>query len=74
MDTDVGECQRKNKFELLENYLFQLDTCYCSGGSVSKHVSRKADQIQRQCPWFSASNMAIKGYLETIALEPTMAY
>ena len=33
-------------------------------------VSRKADQIQRQCPLFSVSNMAIKGYLETILLEP----
>ena len=30
----------------------------------------EADQIQRQCPLFSVSNMAIKGYLETVALEP----
>ena len=33
-------------------------------------VSRKADQIQRQCSLFSVANTAIKGDFETIALAP----
>ena len=33
-------------------------------------VSRKADQIQRQCSLFSVANRAIKGDFETIALAP----
>ena len=32
------------------------------------HVSRKADQIQRQCSLFSVANTTIKGDFETIAL------
>ena len=36
----------------------------------TKRVSRKADQIQRQCSLFSVANMAIKGDFETIALTP----
>ena len=33
-------------------------------------VSRKGDQIQRQCSLFSVANTAIKGDFETIALAP----
>ena len=33
-------------------------------------VSRKADQIQKQCSLFSVANTAIKGDLETIASAP----
>ena len=33
-------------------------------------VSREADQIQRQCFFFSVANTAIKGDFETIALAP----
>ena len=35
---------------------------------TEEFVSRKADQIQRQCFLFSVTNMAIKGDFETIAL------
>ena len=38
--------------------------------SMRTNVSRKADQIQRQCSLFSVANTAIKGDFETIALAP----
>ena len=37
---------------------------------LAPNVSRKADQIQRQCSLFRVANTAIKGDFETIALPP----
>ena len=41
-----------------------------SGQIKPQLVSRKADQIQRQCSLFRVANTAIKGDFETIALPP----
>ena len=36
----------------------------------NKHVSRKADQIQKQCSLSSVASMAIEGDRKTIGLAP----